>query len=71
MRQPTSAVDGPRAAALPRDSHDQPGCYRRFLDRPPLVVARREPCGAMARLIDYQNDHRLPARQTAGFFISR
>jgi hypothetical protein len=37
---------------LGRDSHDEPGRHRRNLDRPPLVVARRDPCGAMARLID-------------------
>jgi len=36
---------------LPHDSHDEPGRHRRFFDRPPLVVARGDSCGAMARLI--------------------
>jgi hypothetical protein len=48
------------------DEHD---CRRRFLDSAPLVVARLHPCGAMARLIDLPNDHRLPARRPAGFFV--
>jgi hypothetical protein len=38
------------------------------LDRPP-VVARRDACGAMARLIEQHNDRRLPARPTAGFLF--
>jgi hypothetical protein len=42
---------------------------RRDLDRSP-VVARPPSCGAMARLIDRPIDHRLPARQPAGFFVS-
>jgi len=46
------AVDAAQATALPRDSHDAPGRNRRFFDCPPLVVAQRDPCGAMARLID-------------------
>ena len=45
-------VDGGQVAALPRDSHDEPGRHRCFLDRLPLVVAQRDACGAMARLID-------------------
>jgi hypothetical protein len=46
------AVDQPQAAAVPRDSHEQPGRHRCILNRSPVVVAEREPCGAMARLID-------------------
>jgi len=51
-RQPMSAVDAPRGSALPAESDDEPDRHRCFLDRSPLVVARLEPCGAMARLID-------------------
>jgi hypothetical protein len=51
-RQPISAVDAAQASALPRDSNDEPGRHRCNFDRSPLVVARRDPCGAMARLID-------------------
>jgi hypothetical protein len=45
------AVDLPQVPAVPRESHDEPGRHRRFLDRSPLV-ARFDLCGAMARLID-------------------
>jgi len=47
-----SAVDARRGSALPAESDDEPDRHRCFLDRSPLVVARLEPCGAMARLID-------------------
>jgi hypothetical protein len=47
-----SAVDGAHSSPLRADSHDQPGRHRRFFDRSPLLVARRDACGAMARLID-------------------
>jgi len=50
-RQPPE-VDRTQVSALPRDSHDEPGRHGRNLDRSPLVVARRDSCGAMARLID-------------------
>ena len=50
-RQPEKGVDRRQAAALPSDSHDQPGKFRRKLDRSP-VVARLHLRGAMARLID-------------------
>ena len=44
-------VDDMQVLTLPHDSHDEPGRHRRFFDRPPLVVARGDSCGAMARLI--------------------
>jgi hypothetical protein len=47
---PLAALDPPQLAALPSDSHDEPGRHRRFLDRSPLV-ASVDLCGAMARLI--------------------
>jgi hypothetical protein len=34
------------------------------------LVARPQPCGAMARLIEQPSDRRLPARRPAGFFVS-
>jgi hypothetical protein len=40
-----------QVTALPRDSHDAPKRHRRNPDRSP-VVAERDLCGAMARLID-------------------
>src|SRR6266404_243323 len=43
--------------------------HRRDCDCSP-PVAWPSPCGAMARLIDRPTDHRLPARQPAGFFVS-
>ena len=47
----TAAVDGARVTALPRDSHDAPDRHGRNPERSPLV-AQRDLCGAMARLID-------------------
>jgi hypothetical protein len=47
---PREMLDPAQAAALPRDSNDAPERDRRFLDCPP-VVAQRDSCGAMARLI--------------------
>jgi hypothetical protein len=45
-------VDRAQVSALVRDSHDEHGRHRCFLERPPVVVAQRDLCGAMARLID-------------------
>jgi hypothetical protein len=45
------SVDLCQADELGGDSNDAPERHRRFLDRSPLV-ARRDLCGAMARLID-------------------
>jgi hypothetical protein len=70
--QPSTArgVDPTQAHELGRDSqNDAPERLRRRFDRPPLV-ARVHLCGAMARLIEQPNDHRLPARHPAGFFVS-
>jgi hypothetical protein len=47
---PRLTLDRLQAAALPSDSHDEPGRHRFFLDRSPLV-ASVDLCGAMARLI--------------------
>ena len=44
-------VDDAQVLPLPRDSHDEPDRHRRFLDCSPLLVARCDSCGAMARLI--------------------
>jgi hypothetical protein len=49
--------------------NEAPERYPRNLDRSPLV-ARVDLCGAMARLIDSKTDRRLPARHSAGFFLS-
>jgi hypothetical protein len=51
--EPSTArdVDAMGSHPLGRDSHDEPGRHRRFLDRSPLV-ASVDLCGAMARLID-------------------
>ena len=51
-RQLISLVDLTQGSALPSDSHDEPGRYRCILHRSPFLVARRDACGAMARLID-------------------
>jgi hypothetical protein len=48
--------------------HGQPERHFNRMRAP--LVARPSSCGAMARWIDTLNDHRLPARQTAGFFVS-
>jgi hypothetical protein len=50
-RQPPE-LDRAQASALPRDSNDEPGSHRCIFNRSRLVVARRDLCGAMARLID-------------------
>jgi hypothetical protein len=49
---PREPLDPGQPATLPSDSHDAPVRHRCNFDRSPLVVARRDLCGAMARLID-------------------